>query len=121
MFHGITEEDEENDEEHEIEDADHFGPELPMTPLDIEEPVSPLSPFDGLDRSELVSVKDYVSSSHGDSLANGKLGRGRGSVPLTAEALARMEEDEESVRSSLSEARANGHETPASILRVKNS
>ena len=85
MIHGITEEDEEEDEEDmEVEEVDHFGAELgPASDINVPvddvgntytEPVSPLSP---LPPTEIESKAV------------------NGGVPLTAEALAMMEEEEE--------------------------
>jgi len=88
MIPGITEEDEEEDEEVEdleVEEVDHFGGEAVMTSdLDaavdetFTEPVSPLTPLPPAEHEtrELDPVKG-------------------GGVPLTAEALAKMEEEEE--------------------------
>jgi hypothetical protein len=88
MIPGITEEDEEEDDEMEdleVEEVDHFGAEAALTSdLDVAvddtftEPVSPLTPLPPgeHEKRELDPAKG-------------------GGVPLTAEALAKMEEEEE--------------------------
>jgi hypothetical protein len=82
---GITEEDEEELEleDDEVEDVDHFGPELiPPSSVDLAvdepytEPVSPLSPLPPTDEDEAGGSRS-------------------GSVPLTAEALAQKQAEEE--------------------------
>ena len=90
MIPGITEEDEDEDdmEDLEVEEVDHFGPEL-VLPSDVEgavddsgetytEPVSPLSPLPPPERAETPDSRRPSSSG----------------VPLTAEALAKMNEEE---------------------------
>ena len=94
MITGITEEDEEEDEDMEdmeVEEVDHFGAELAgASEIDaaIEEngethtePVSPLTPLPAPEHD--VAEPDLKGSV------------GSGSVPLTAEALAKMNEEEE--------------------------
>lgn len=91
MIQGITEEDEEAEdtEDLEVEEVDHFGPEL-VLPSDAEaveldvgeiytEPVSPLSPLPPPEHAEPPDSRRASSSG----------------VPLTAEALAKMNEEEE--------------------------
>ena len=90
MIHGITEEDEEEDEMEDIdmEEGDQFGPEIGVhsdieTTLDHHRdsrimPVSPLSPL-----TPEHEKQDDLGSSTGSG------------VPLTAEALAKMQEQEE--------------------------
>ena len=94
MIPGITEEDEDvemmeetMEEEMEIEEVDQFGPEL-VVPSDIEadsaapytEPVSPLSP---------------LPPGQGEAPDSTRNAAGSGGVPLTAQALAKMQEEEE--------------------------
>lgn len=90
MIPGITEEDEEEDEEMEdmeVEEVDHFGAEMaPTSDVDVPvddagttytEPVSPLTPLPPAEHDvRQLSV---------------------GAVPLTAEALAMKEEEEEEI------------------------
>ncbi|KAK4542122.1 hypothetical protein LTR36_007153, partial [Oleoguttula mirabilis] len=91
MITGITEEEEEEQddmmEDMEVEEVDQFGPELvlPGSALEeggageaSEEPISPLSQLPAVGDEQLGSIAE----------AGGK-------VPLTAEALAKMEEEEE--------------------------
>lgn len=82
MMPGVEEEDEEEDVE-EYEDVDQFGPELQITSVEGQseigpetEPVSPLSPLPG---QEEENPLDAAAST--------------GSVPLTAEALAKLSEE----------------------------
>ncbi|KAK4500365.1 hypothetical protein PRZ48_008554 [Zasmidium cellare] len=84
MMPGVEEEDEEEEME-EYEDVDHFGPELQITsgeaPSEMgpdTEPVSPLSPLPG---QEEENPLDAATSTN--------------SVPLTAEALAKLGEEED--------------------------
>ena len=84
LFHGITEEDEDEADETEVEEVDHFGGELGLTTSDGEvvvdeadtEPVSPLSPMPVEHEQPLVSA-----------VGNG--------VPLTEEALAEKDKQME--------------------------
>ena len=90
MMPGLTEEDEEEDEEdmEEYEDIDQFGPELNLNTTDLPsddgglgvdaEPVSPLSPLPGQDDSPLAT-------------AGARAVTGTAGVPLTAEALAKLD------------------------------
>lgn len=90
MMPGLTEEDEEEDEEdmEEYEEVDQFGPELNLVTADLQyddgglgidpEPVSPLSPLPGQDDSPLATA------------GMGGI-KGTASVPLTAEALAKLD------------------------------
>lgn len=88
---GLTEEDEEEDEGdmEEYEDINQFGPELNLTATDLPsddggglgadtEPTSPLSPLPGQDDSPLAAA--------GARVVTGTTG-----VPLTAEALAKLD------------------------------
>lgn len=84
MMPGVEEEDEDEEME-EYEDVDQFGPELQITSVEGQsemgpetEPVSPLSPLPGQEEENPLAAADTT-----------------GSVPLTAEALAKLGEEED--------------------------
>lgn len=106
MMPGLTEEDEEEDEEdmEEYEDIDQFGPELNLNTTDLPsddgglgvdtEPVSPLSPLPGHDDNPLAAAGECVIA-------------GTAGVPLTAEALAKLDLEGEKEAEELEKEKEN--------------
>ena len=101
---GIEEEDEEAgerdiDEDAEFEEVDHFGPELGITTDVVEddreggEDLAGISPFN----LRTVDIEDPTSASSDRRVKNGN------GLPLTAEALAKMQHEEEEAATAASE------------------
>ncbi|KAK5122432.1 hypothetical protein LTR85_004016 [Meristemomyces frigidus] len=93
MITGITEEDEEDEDEMEdmdVEEVDHFGPELVLPGGELEEAVG----GDVAEEEPISPMSQLPAADEAEEEAPGSAGKA-GKVPLTAEALAKMEEEEE--------------------------